>query len=63
MADGPGHRKDVSNEEEQPQREVPTVSTEMDEEAFLEEVPIGSSDTIISTRGTRGIYIGIPDRT
>ena len=34
----------------------------MNEEALLEELPADNSDMRISTRVTREIYIGIPDR-
>ena len=63
VADGPGHPTDVSNEEHQPQGEMPTASSDMDEEALLKELPTGSSDMRTSTRGTsRDIHIGTPDR-
>jgi hypothetical protein len=62
MADAPGHPKDVSSEQQQPQGEMPAASTHMDEEESLEEVPISGSDMRISVRGTREIYIGTPER-
>ena len=60
MADAPDLPKDVSNDQQQPQGEMPT-STHMDEEETLEEVPVTGSDMSISVRGTREIYIGTPD--
>ena len=59
MADAPGHPKDVSSEQQQPQGEMPAASTHMDEEESLEEVPISGSDMRNSVRGTRDIYIYI----
>ena len=62
MVDAPGHPKDVSNEQQQPQGKMPATSTDMNEEERLEEVPIAGSDMRISVRVTREIYIGTPDR-
>ena len=62
IADGLGHPKDVNNEEQQTQGEMPTASADMDDEALLEEAPIGGTDARIRTRGTRGIYIRTADR-
>ena len=62
MADSPGHPKHISNEQQQPQGEMPAASTHMDEEESLEEVQFSGSVMRISVRGTREIYIGTPER-
>ena len=62
MADEPGHPKDVSHEEQQAQGEMPSASTNMEDEVLLEEGPKGNTETRMSTRGTREHYIGTPDR-
>ena len=62
MADWPGNPKDVSHEQQQAQGEMPSESTDMKDEVPLEEGPHGSTETRMSTRGTREHYIGSPDR-
>ena len=62
MADGPGHPKDVSHEEQQTQGEMPPASTNLEDEVRLEEGPNGSTEAGMSTRGTRDHCIGAPDR-
>ena len=44
MADGPGHPKDVSHEEQQAQGEMPSASTDMEDEVLLEEGPNGTTE-------------------
>ena len=62
IADGLGNPKDVSHEQQQTQGEMPSESTDMKDEVVLDEGPQGSTQTRMSTRGTRDHYIGTPDR-
>ena len=62
MVDAPGHPKDGSREQQQPQGETLAASADMDEERSLEEVTIAGSDMRSSVRGTREIYFGTPER-
>ena len=58
MADGPRHPKEVSHEEQQTQGEMPSASTNMEDEVQLEEGPNGNTETRVSTSGTESITWG-----
>ena len=45
MEDASRHPKDLSNEEQPTQGEMPAASTDMEDRTLLEEAPIGGTDT------------------